>query len=346
MNKLRLLFVMIFVGVVLSLNLSCEKVEKKDPDPAVSDVIPVVTTTSATSITETSATVGGNVTAQVSTAVTSRGVCWGESPNPDITGNHSTEGSGTGIFSSNLTGLSPGTTYFVRAYAIHNGETIYANQVVFSTKGSSTSAYPAGYLHCDPSSPTAIVDVANPSTGKIWMDRNLGASQVATSSTDAAAYGDLYQWGRFADGHQCRTSAMTIQLSTNDQPGHWSFIVGMNSPYDWRSDQNHDLWQGTDGVNNPCPTGYRLPTEAELHAERMSWSSNDAAGAFASPLKLPLAGQRRYNDGSVTDVGSNGYYWSSTVTGTGSRSLIFDTALAAWFNRVRATGYSVRCIKE
>ena len=46
-------------------------------------------------------------------------------------------------------------------------------------------------------------------TGKIWMDRNLGASQVATSSTDAAAYGDLYQWGRKKDGHQIRTSSVT-----------------------------------------------------------------------------------------------------------------------------------------
>ncbi|MFZ1451482.1 MAG: hypothetical protein WAT20_02205, partial [Ferruginibacter sp.] len=52
-------------------------------------------------------------------------------------------------------------------------------------------------------------DVFNPITGKIWMDRNLGASRVATSSTDDLAYGDLYQWGRLTDGHQNRTSGTT-----------------------------------------------------------------------------------------------------------------------------------------
>jgi hypothetical protein len=69
-------------------------------------------------------------------------------------------------------------------------------------------SYPPGARHCG-GTPTAIVDVTNPTTGKTWMDRNLGASRVATDSTDALAYGDLYQWGRFADGHQCRDSDQT-----------------------------------------------------------------------------------------------------------------------------------------
>jgi hypothetical protein len=66
--------------------------------------------------------------------------------------------------------------------------------------------YTANSVFCA-NGPTTVVEVTNPTTGKTWMDRNLGATQVATSSTDAAAYGDLYQWGRRADGHQCRTSA-------------------------------------------------------------------------------------------------------------------------------------------
>jgi hypothetical protein len=69
--------------------------------------------------------------------------------------------------------------------------------------------FPPGTVHCDPANPTAVVDVFNPSTGKTWMDRNLGANQAATSKTDAAARGDYYQWGRLADGHQCRTSPTT-----------------------------------------------------------------------------------------------------------------------------------------
>src|SRR5574344_1840945 len=159
-------------------------------------------------------------------------------------------------------------------------------------------------------------NVTNPTTGEIWMDRNLGASQVATSSTDAAAYGDLYQWGRAADGHESRTSGTTSILATSDTPGHGNFITNGSSPYDWRNPQNDNLWQGVSGTNNPCPSGYRLPTEAEWEAERTSWSSSNAAGAFASPLKLPVAGSRLYSSGTLGDVGSYGYYWSSSVDGT------------------------------
>jgi hypothetical protein len=50
--------------------------------------------------------------------------------------------------------------------------------------------------------------VLSPDTGRVWLDRNLGASQVCTSVTDTACYGDLYQWGRAKDGHESRDSGM------------------------------------------------------------------------------------------------------------------------------------------
>ena len=188
-------------------------------------------------------------------------------------------------------------------------------------------------------------DVQNPTTGKIWMERNLGASQVATASDDANAYGDLYQWGRAADGHESRTSGTTATLATSDTPGHGDFITNGSIPYDWRNPQNDNLWQGVSGTNNPCPSGYRLPTEAEWDAERTSWGSNNAAGAFASPLKLPVAGYRDASNGSLLDVGSGGYYWSSTVDGAGSRYLLFNSSNADMSSFGRAYGYSVRCLK-
>jgi uncharacterized protein (TIGR02145 family) len=203
----------------------------------------------------------------------------------------------------------------------------------------------AGTVHCDPTNPTVVVDVLNPITGKIWMDRNLGASQVATSSTDAAAYGDLYQWGRSADGHQCRNSPATTALSSIDQPGNSNFILA-DWPPDWRSPQNDNLWQGVNGVNNPCPVGYRVPTDSELDAERLSWSSDNAAGAFASPLKLPLAGLRNGIDGSLFSVGTRSYYWSSTVRGPYSNNLYFSSSNANMDSGLRAFGLSVRCIKD
>jgi len=200
-----------------------------------------------------------------------------------------------------------------------------------------------GIVHCS-GTPTAIVDVINPATGKTWMDRNLGASRAATSSTDAQAYGDLYQWGRFSDGHQCRNSGTTSTISSSDSPGHDSFILAPNSPNDWRSPQNNNLWQGVNGINNPCPSGYRLPTDTEWNAERQGWSN--AAGAFNSPLKLPVAGHRFYSNGSLTNVGTYGSYWSATAVGSYVQVLYFFSSNAFMLSNYRAYGFAIRCIKD
>lgn len=223
--------------------------------------------------------------------------------------------------------------------------TIQLNAIDSITFSSSDSTWPPGTVHCS-GTPTAIVDVTNPATGKTWMDRNLGASQAATSSTNAQAYGDLYQWGRFADGHQCRNSGTTSVLSSSDTPGHSNFIVAPNLPGDWRSPQNNNLWQGVNGINNPCPSGYRLPTDVELDAERQSWSSNNAAGALNSPLKLPVAGDRSFYDGSLGNVGSYGGYRSASVDSTHARTLNFGSNNAVIGIISRANGFSVRCIKD
>ena len=203
---------------------------------------------------------------------------------------------------------------------------------------------------------TAAIPFVTSSTGKIWMDRNLGATQVATSSTDAASYGHLYQWGRLTDGHQSRTSVgTTATLSSGDVPGNANFITISSGNYDWRSPQNNSLWQGVNGTNNPCPSGYRLPTETELEAERNNggagfWGTgsaqNNATGAFASVLKLPMAGYRISSDGSLYNVGSNGFYWFSSVSGTNARFLVFNSSNGGLNTFYRAYGGSVRCIKN
>ncbi|MEI7829966.1 MAG: fimbrillin family protein [Prolixibacteraceae bacterium] len=204
--------------------------------------------------------------------------------------------------------------------------------------------------------PTYVTDVqgkvyntvtSTTTPARIWLDRNLGATQVATSSTDADAYGYLYQWGRGTDGHQIPTSGTTATLSISDAPGNVGFILAQASPYDWRSGQNANLWQGLTGINNPCPSGYRLPTETEFSAEMVTWgSSPNAAGAFGSPLKLPGAGYRSYSNGTLNNVGTHGFYWSCTVAGTDSRDLKFNSGSALMGSDYRANGFSVRCIKD
>ena len=189
--------------------------------------------------------------------------------------------------------------------------------------------------------------VTNLTTGKIWMDRNLGASQGATSLTDAASFGDLYQWGRGTDGHEKRTSITTSTLSSSDVPGNAKFIT--TSDGDWRSAKNDNLWQGVNGINNPCPAGFRLPTEAEWSSERSSWSSPYEDGAFASPLKLPKAGYRGY-DGTIRPSSGGGLYWSSTVSldyiGR-AREIVFDSpSYLTMGDNARSYGFPVRCIKD
>ena len=207
-------------------------------------------------------------------------------------------------------------------------------------------SYPSGSVFCG-SGATAIVDVTNPSTGAVWMDRNLGATSVGVSLNDPTAFGDLYQWGRFSDGHQCRTSGTTSTSSSSDQPNHGNFIT--SSAGHWRSPENSNLWQGVNGTNNPCPSGYRIPSAAELNAERLSWSSDDPAGALASALKLTPAGSRSGINGSLIHVSFSGWYWSSTVSniGTGTQNLLFSSLFnSSIYNDAPSYGASVRCIKD
>ena len=99
--------------------------------------VPTVTTSSATNITSTSATVGGNVTSDGGQPVTERGIVYSTTPNPTTSSNKMTSGAGTGSYSINLTGLSEGTTYYVRAYAINSNGTAYGEEVSFKTTISS-----------------------------------------------------------------------------------------------------------------------------------------------------------------------------------------------------------------
>jgi len=184
------------------------------------------------------------------------------------------------------------------------------------------------------------------SAGRVWMDRNLGAHRVAQSVDDYQAYGWMYQWGRLADRHETRHSPILPAQSSGDVPPHGSFITVVSYPYDWRYTQNDNLWQPGTGVNNPCPAGFRVPTETEWETEIDSWNPNNSAGAFASPLKLVVAGSRNRSNGEIFSVGSYGFYWSSAFIGSDARSLYLSNSDAYMDSNYRAYGFSVRCIKN
>ena len=192
--------------------------------------------------------------------------------------------------------------------------------------------------------------------GLEWLDRNLGATQVATGPTDAASYGHYYQWGRYADGHQIKTSSSITGPVNTDTPGSSFVKVANVNPWDWRTPQQ-TLWLGINGTNNPCPSGFRIPTQAELanlfsHIPNFTTATCGATSsckdvAANSLLKLPSGGYRDFSSAGLISVGSSGSCWSSTVNGVSAYNPGFNaTNVYPTNNNFRAYGLSVRCLKD
>ena len=195
---------------------------------------------------------------------------------------------------------------------------------------------PVGYTsrNCD-GSPTDYKTMQD-QNGVNWLDRNLGATQVATSSTDTAAYGDLYQWGRKADGHQCRDSSVTSTLAIDSASAGNNFIT---SSSDWLATQDDTLWKAdATGANEVCPAGYHVPTEAEWKALGI----NDSADAYTK-LKMTLAGYRMSSNASLGGVSAEAEYWSSTTDDSKIISYFIGTGGAIISYTKRADGASIRC---
>ena len=201
--------------------------------------------------------------------------------------------------------------------------------------------------------------VQSPYTGKIWLDRNIGASQPCTSATDRACFGGYYQWGRGNDGHQQADSPYTETKMAAIDGSDDRFVVTRNSSSgDWLGpgiDDDRQLrlarWTATDG-SGICPSGFRLPTRDELRQET---SGNPLWDPFASKedafshfLKLPAAGYRNdeITDAKLSYENSHSMLWTSDVTANGSVTFLLvgeGTAIIAVTDKL-AHGASVRCI--
>ena len=297
--------------------------------------IPVIITNSFSNVMAYSAVSGGNISSDGGAVITSRGVVWSTQSNPTIALTTKTnDGAGIGPFSSNISGLTQNTKYYVKAFATNSAGTAYGNELVFTTLPPTQFTY----------------GTVTSKTGRVWLDRNLGATQVATSETDDKSFGDLYQWGRSSDGHQIRTSPTTNIQSSTDIPGHGMFIIVTTGPatYYWRYPKNDNLWQGVNGINNPCPSGFRLPTLTEWQEEINTWDITIRNRAFLSPLKLPSGGHRDFTDGKLLDVGSRAFYWSSNFSGlSGVEVLAISPAGSGNMTQnLNVRGLCVRCIKN
>ncbi|MDO5980794.1 FISUMP domain-containing protein [Flavivirga spongiicola] len=199
--------------------------------------------------------------------------------------------------------------------------------------------------------------------GRIWMDRNLGATRVATHTGDTESYGYIYQWGRNSDGHQFRNSTTTT-IDLNDDVTQWAvtpgtegdkFVLNITFPYDWITPQDDKRWNsGTEespvkGPHDPCPDGYRLPTHTEWRAELDAWVEKERIdnGYPDTPEGLILAGKKAKNltygfnvlalsgiggrlnhTGEIHSMETSATYWcSSPAEGDGSTFLCVFFAL-------------------
>ncbi|WP_082377062.1 T9SS type A sorting domain-containing protein [Chryseobacterium indologenes] len=193
--------------------------------------------------------------------------------------------------------------------------------------------------------------------GKIWLQQNLGSSQVAVDKADAASYGDLFQWGRWDDGHQLRSSVIMAAPDENfpsGLAGSSSYIAG--DPVWWAEFQGGDQWNASDLGNvtpgrgiDPCKAvgpGWQMPTQSEWEMVAGAENINNPTSAYNSHLKLPASGYRNSGNGGFTFVGQRGYFWSSDTSTLGAKYLYVGTVIAnASAGAPRGQGAAVRCIK-
>jgi len=299
--------------------------------------MPTVTTSPVIDITATTATSGGNVTSDGGAAVTVRGVCWSTSPNPTLAGDHTTDGAGTGTFVSNLTGLTPNTPNYVRAYATNSVGTAYGNELSFTTLAGFTCGSSFTINHIEgtvaPVDKTVIyATVTNipGETSKCWITSNLGSDHQATAKNDATEASAGWYWQfNLMQGYK--------HDGTNRTP-NTPWITYINENSNWLP------------ANDPCTlelgTGWRLPTSTEWTNVEASGNWTNWDGPWDSDLKLHASGQL-ITGGSLNLRGVHGRYWSSTQNTTEwGWALIFGSGFCMIYDDDKVTGEVARCIKE
>jgi uncharacterized protein (TIGR02145 family) len=313
-------------------------------------IIPTLSSTTVTNISQIAAFSGGDITSDGGAiSIIARGVCWSTIKNPTISDSHSVDGTGTGSFSSNLTGLVANTTYFVRAYATNSVGTSYGNELSFTTTAEQTITDIDGNIYhtIKIGTQTWMVEnlktthyndgtaIPNVTDNTAWT--NLSTPAYCWYNNDATTYkntyGALYNW------YTVNTAKLALagwHIPTNVE---WTILEN----YLMVNSYNYD---GTTSGNK----------YAKSLAATTNWTASTNAGTIGNDLSKnnstgfsALPGGNRNIYGTYGDLGYYGYWWSATEGINGGawiRSVGCSDSGVNWGSNNKTHGYSVRCVRD
>lgn len=350
--------------VVTLLILSACK--KDDPDPAPAPptgggALPVLTTLNVTSITGTTANTGGTVSAEGGSAVTARGVAWGTAQNPTTANSTTNDGSGEGDFASIITGLTPNTDYFVRAYATNGTGTAYGNQVSFTTMDGGGGA---DYLNPDLTYGSVTDQNGNAYATIVigtqeWMAENLRTTNYANGDPIPNVM-DGNQWVGLDNGARVHLQNNSEYENPYGILYNWFAVADSRNicPNNWHVPTDVEWQQLESALGMPSgelgQTGYRGVTQnvgGKMKTTTL-WIAFATVATNESGFSGLPGSYRNSFDGNFGNLGSLGLWWSSTELTTGNAEFAWrrllrngDSGIEREGGRKRA-GYCVRCVRN
>ncbi len=310
--------------------------------------IPILTTNVITDITKTNASTGGNITsAGLGAPITERGVCWNTTGIPQITDFKTTDGSGIGIFTSNITGLTANTLYYARAYAINNAGIAYgSNEVSFTTALGVVNG-----PNVDFDNYTYHSVVIGTQT---WMIENLRNTHLRDGSAISVVT-DNTAWFNLTTSACCNYNNDATMVMKYGKLYNWYAVntgklapAGWHVPSDaeWTTLENYvRANQGTSGsVAKALAASTDWTASTNVIAIGNELTKNNSSGFSALP-----GGLRKSYYGTFYDLGTYGYYWSATeflALYAYYRILGYDSSGIGRNDSERQSGFSVRCLKD
>jgi len=294
---------------------------------------PTLTTTVISAITNNSAKSGGNVTDDGGSTVTARGVCWSTSQNPTITDDFTTDDSGTGSYSSSLTGLFSETTYYVRAYATNSAGTAYGNEVSFKTWIGAVTDYDGNVYK--------IVQIGT----QVWMAENLKTTKY-NDDTSIPLVTDNNEWISLNTPAFCwyNNDAETNKSIYGALYNWYTVNTGKLCPKGWHIPTHSEWTTLVNFLGGEYVAGGKLKETGTLHWQSPNPGATNETGFTALP------GGLRYYGGSFYHIGDYGWWWSAT-----EESATFAWHSIMFYNSIEATistlynkefGFSIRCVKD